>query len=75
MTNLKAWRIMNRLTQDRASRLLGLSPLTFAYLEAGRLRPKDRELACLRAYFGGAAEQMLESIDLPAGCTGQVTAL
>lgn len=66
MLKLRVWRFLEGLTQEAAARRFGLSQLTYAYIESGRLRPTVRQLGKLRAVFGDRTTAMLEPIsDIP----------
>jgi transcriptional regulator with XRE-family HTH domain len=63
MLRLRFWRLSKGVTQIEAARLLGMSHLTFAYLESGRLQPTRRDLERLRRLFGDRAPLLFEEIE------------
>ena len=62
MLRLRLWRLAEGLNQAAAARRLGMSHLTFSYLESGRLQPGERDLKRLRAVFGDHAARMFERV-------------
>lgn len=53
MLRLRLWRLTNGFSQSEAARRLGMSQLTYGYLESGRLAPSERLRTLLRAFFWG----------------------
>jgi transcriptional regulator with XRE-family HTH domain len=70
MLRIRVWRLLEGLTQEEAARKLGLSQLTYSYLESGRLRPTPDQLERLRRTFGDRTERVLQ----PVGNTMEVLA-
>lgn len=62
MTNLKFWRLSNRLTQADAARRCGLGLSAYCLIEAGRLRPSGAQTKKLAAVFGARVDEMLSGI-------------
>jgi transcriptional regulator with XRE-family HTH domain len=69
MLRLQLWRLTAGLTQVEAARRLGMSHLTFGYLESGRLSPSLRDLNRIRQVFGDRAEAMFEHVGDATGVT------
>jgi transcriptional regulator with XRE-family HTH domain len=63
--NIKIWRLVSGLSQPEASRRLGMSHVTYGYLERGTLAPTRRHLQKLRSVFGPDADRALEPARSP----------
>jgi transcriptional regulator with XRE-family HTH domain len=70
MLRIKLLRLDSGLTQIEAARRLGMSHLTFGYLETGRLAPTSRDLERLRRHFGDRADSMFEEVGSDLGVIG-----
>jgi transcriptional regulator with XRE-family HTH domain len=62
MLQIRLWRLANRLSQVQAARLLGMSHLTYGYLESGRLQPTARDRQRLKLHFGESAKTLFDRV-------------
>jgi transcriptional regulator with XRE-family HTH domain len=62
VTNLKFWRLSNRLTQADAARRCGLGLSAYCLIEAGRLQRSQDQAGKLAAVFGARGEEMLRRV-------------
>jgi transcriptional regulator with XRE-family HTH domain len=65
MLRLRLWRLAKGLSQLEAARRLGMSQLTYGYLESGRLTVSEKLQRRLQTTFGSDAATILERVKDP----------